>query len=25
MAEDSAGKLHFMQPENVVEPGSGVS
>ncbi len=25
MAEDTAGKLHFMQPENVVEPGSGVS
>jgi methionyl-tRNA synthetase len=25
MAEDAAGKLHFMQPENVVEPGSGVS
>jgi methionyl-tRNA synthetase len=25
MAEDSTGKLHFMQPENVVEPGSGVS
>jgi methionyl-tRNA synthetase len=25
MAEDNSGKLHFMQPENVVEPGSGVS
>lgn len=25
MAEDSAGKLHFMMPEGAVEPGSGVS
>lgn len=25
MAEDSAGKLHFMQPEGGVEPGSSVS
>lgn len=25
MAEDSAGKLHFMMPEGGVEPGSGVS
>lgn len=25
MAEDAAGKLHFVKPENVVDPGSGVS
>jgi len=25
MAEDSDGKLHFVLPENIVEPGSGVS
>jgi methionyl-tRNA synthetase len=25
MAEDSKGKLHFVLPENIVEPGSGVS
>ena len=25
MAEDAAGKLHFMQPENSIEPGSSVS
>jgi methionyl-tRNA synthetase len=25
MAEDSKGKLHFVLPENTVEPGSGVS
>lgn len=25
MAEDASGKLHFVKPENVVDPGSGVS
>lgn len=25
MAEDKAGKLHFVRPENVIEPGAGVS
>lgn len=25
MAEDEAGKLHFVRPENVIEPGAGVS
>lgn len=25
MAEDSAGKLHFVAPENVIDPGAGVS
>ncbi len=25
MAEDAAGKLHFVNPDNEVEPGSGVS
>jgi methionyl-tRNA synthetase len=25
MAEDSAGKLHFIKPENMVNPGSNVS
>ncbi|NML20763.1 methionine--tRNA ligase [Pseudoflavitalea sp. G-6-1-2] len=25
MAEDSSGKLHFVKPENVVDPGAGVS
>jgi methionyl-tRNA synthetase len=25
MAEDGKGKLHFVLPENIVEPGSGVS
>jgi len=25
MAEDSQGKLHFVSPENKIEPGSGVS
>jgi methionyl-tRNA synthetase len=25
MAEDAGGKLHFINPEDAVEPGSGVS
>ncbi|MFT3948660.1 MAG: methionine--tRNA ligase [Agriterribacter sp.] len=25
MAEDKAGKLHFVNPENAIEPGAGVS
>lgn len=25
MAEDTAGKLHFVRPETVIEPGAGVS
>ena len=25
MAEDSAGKLHFVKPENAINPGAGVS
>jgi methionyl-tRNA synthetase len=25
MAEDAGGKLHFINPEDDVEPGSGVS
>ncbi|MGE5107312.1 MAG: methionine--tRNA ligase subunit beta [Sphingobacteriales bacterium] len=25
MAEDAAGKLHFVKPENVINPGAGVS
>ena len=25
MAEDAHGKLHFMQPENVIDPGASVS
>ena len=25
MAEDKTGKLHFINPENAIEPGAGVS
>jgi hypothetical protein len=25
MAEDKEGKLHFVKPENVINPGAGVS
>jgi methionyl-tRNA synthetase len=25
MAEDSSGKLHFVNPEDKIEPGAGVS
>lgn len=25
MAEDAAGKLHFVAPENIIDPGAGVS
>jgi methionyl-tRNA synthetase len=25
MAEDKSGRLHFVNPDNKIEPGSGVS